>query len=39
VLVVAHRIEEARAVVTIAAPSDAAHVTGLFNEHVGKIRE
>jgi uncharacterized OsmC-like protein/pimeloyl-ACP methyl ester carboxylesterase len=39
VLAAAHRIEEARAVVTIAAPSDPAHVTGLFKEHVGKIRE
>jgi uncharacterized OsmC-like protein/alpha/beta superfamily hydrolase len=38
VLAAAHRIEEARAVVTIAAPSDPAHVTGLFKEHVDKIR-
>ena len=39
VLAAAHRIEEARAVVTIAAPADPAHVTGLFKEHVGAIRE
>ena len=39
VLAAAHRIEEARAVVTIAAPSDPAHVTGLFKEQVGAIRE
>jgi len=38
VLAAAHRIEEARAVVTIAAPSDPAHVTGLFKEQVGNIR-
>ena len=38
VLAAAHRIKEARAVVTIAAPSDPAHVTGLFKEHVDKIR-
>ena len=25
--------------VTIAAPADPAHVTGLFKEHVGAIRE
>jgi len=38
VLAAAHRIEEARAVVTIAAPSDPAHVTGLFKEHIETIR-
>ncbi len=38
VLAAAHRIAEARAVVTIAAPSDPAHVTGLFKEHIGTIR-
>jgi uncharacterized OsmC-like protein/alpha-beta hydrolase superfamily lysophospholipase len=38
VLAAAHRIEEARAVVTIAAPSDPAHVTGLFKSQVGTIR-
>ena len=39
VLAAAHRIEEARAVVTVAAPCDPSHVTGLFKEHVGKIKE
>ena len=39
VLAAAHRIAEARAVVTIAAPYDPAHVTGLFKQHVGAIRE
>jgi uncharacterized OsmC-like protein/alpha/beta superfamily hydrolase len=38
-LAAAHRIEETRAVVTIAAPSDPAHVTGLFKEHVDTIKE
>ncbi len=38
VLAAAHRIEEARAVVTIAAPFDPEHVTGLFREHVDRIR-
>jgi uncharacterized OsmC-like protein/pimeloyl-ACP methyl ester carboxylesterase len=38
VLAAAHRIPEARAVVTIAAPSDPAHVTGLFKDHVAAIR-
>jgi uncharacterized OsmC-like protein/fermentation-respiration switch protein FrsA (DUF1100 family) len=38
-LVAAHRIPDARAVVTIAAPSDPAHVAGLFKDHIGKIRE
>jgi uncharacterized OsmC-like protein/alpha-beta hydrolase superfamily lysophospholipase len=39
VLAAAHRIADARAVVTIAAPCDPAHVTGLFKEQVDKIRE
>ena len=39
VLAAAHRISDARAVVTIAAPCDPAHVTGLFKEQVGKIRD
>jgi len=39
VLAAAHRIPESRCVVTIAAPSDPAHVTGLFKEHVGTIRD
>ncbi len=37
VLAAAHRIAEARAVVTIAAPCDPAHVAGLFGEHVDAI--
>lgn len=39
VLAAAHRIAEARAVVTIAAPADPAHVTGLFKDDVGTIRD
>jgi uncharacterized OsmC-like protein/alpha-beta hydrolase superfamily lysophospholipase len=39
VLAAAHRIPEARAVVTINAPSDPAHVAGLFREHVADIKE
>ena len=39
VLAAAHRIPEARAVATIAAPFDPAHVTGLFKEHVADIGE
>ena len=39
VLAAAHRIAEARAVVTIAAPYDPSHITGLFKEHVDTIRE
>jgi uncharacterized OsmC-like protein/pimeloyl-ACP methyl ester carboxylesterase len=39
VIAAAHRIPDSRAVVTIAAPYDPAHVTGLFKEHVEKIRE
>jgi uncharacterized OsmC-like protein/alpha/beta superfamily hydrolase len=38
VLAAAHRIAEARAVVTIGAPCDPAHVAGLLGEHVDKIR-
>ena len=39
VLAAAHRIPDSRAVVAIAAPFDPAHVTGLFKEHIEKIRE
>ncbi len=38
ILAAAGKIPDARAVVTIAAPSDPAHVTGLFEEHVDTIR-
>jgi putative redox protein len=38
-LAASHRIPDARAVVTISAPSDPTHVVGLFKEHVDKIRE
>jgi uncharacterized OsmC-like protein/fermentation-respiration switch protein FrsA (DUF1100 family) len=38
VLAAAHRIAEARAVVTIAAPLDPAHVVGLFAERVEEIK-
>lgn len=38
ILAAAGKIPEAKAVVTIAAPSDPAHVTGLFKEHVDNIR-
>ena len=38
VLAAAHRIAEARAVVTINAPSDPAHVTGLFGDQVADIQ-
>ncbi|MGY3544665.1 putative OsmC-like protein/alpha/beta superfamily hydrolase [Bradyrhizobium sp. USDA 4472] len=38
ILAAAGRIPEARAVVTIAAPSDPAHVTGLFSGHLDDIR-
>jgi uncharacterized OsmC-like protein/alpha/beta superfamily hydrolase len=38
VLAAAAEIPEATAVVTIAAPSDPAHVTGLFKEQVADIR-
>jgi putative redox protein len=39
VLAAAHRIPESRCVVTVAAPSDPAHVTGLFKDEVGTIRD
>ena len=39
VLAAAHRIADARCVVTLAAPSDPAHVTGLFKEQAGAIRD
>jgi uncharacterized OsmC-like protein/pimeloyl-ACP methyl ester carboxylesterase len=39
VLAAAHRIAETRCVVTIAAPADPAHVTGLFKERIGDIRD
>jgi uncharacterized OsmC-like protein/pimeloyl-ACP methyl ester carboxylesterase len=39
VLAAASRIPAARAVVTIAAPFDPGHVTGLFKEHIDNIRE
>jgi uncharacterized OsmC-like protein/alpha-beta hydrolase superfamily lysophospholipase len=39
VLAAAHRIAEARAVVTIAAPFDPAHVAGLFRDQVAEIGE
>ena len=38
VLAAAHRIAEARAVVTIAAPFDPAHVAGLFGERIEDIK-
>ncbi|MGY3239223.1 MULTISPECIES: bifunctional alpha/beta hydrolase/OsmC family protein [unclassified Bradyrhizobium] len=38
ILAAAGKIPEARAVVTIAAPSDPAHVTGLFSGHLDDIR-
>jgi putative redox protein len=38
VLAAAAKVPEAKAVVTIAAPSDPAHVTGLFAEHIDTIR-
>jgi alpha-beta hydrolase superfamily lysophospholipase len=38
VLAAAAKVAEAQAVVTIAAPSDPAHVIGLFKEHVADIR-
>jgi uncharacterized OsmC-like protein/alpha-beta hydrolase superfamily lysophospholipase len=37
VLAAAHRIPEARAVATIAAPFDPAHVTGLFKQQLADI--
>ena len=39
ILAAAGRIPEAKAVVTIAAPSDPAHVTNLFRDHVEDIRK
>ncbi len=39
ILAAADKIPEAKAVVTIAAPSDPAHVTGLFKDHIDRIRE
>ncbi len=39
VLAAAHKIPDARAVVTIAAPCDPSHVVGLFKDQVGAIRE
>ena len=39
VLAAAARIPDAKAVVTIAAPSDPAHVTGLFKDHIEDIRK
>jgi uncharacterized OsmC-like protein/pimeloyl-ACP methyl ester carboxylesterase len=39
VLAAAHKIAEARAVVTIAAPYDPSHVVGLFKGDVDKIKE
>ncbi len=38
ILAAAGQVPEAKAVVTIAAPSDPAHVTGLFRDHVENIR-
>ena len=38
ILAAAGQIAEAKAVVTIAAPSDPSHVTGLFKDHVEDIR-
>jgi uncharacterized OsmC-like protein/alpha-beta hydrolase superfamily lysophospholipase len=39
VLAAAARVPEARAVVTIAAPSDPVHVAGLFKDQVAAIRQ
>ena len=39
ILAAAAQIPEARAVVTIAAPSDPAHVTGLFRDRIEDIRK
>jgi putative redox protein len=39
ILAAAGQIAEAKAVVTIAAPSDPSHVTGLFKEHVETIKK
>ncbi|MBY0382624.1 MAG: bifunctional alpha/beta hydrolase/OsmC family protein [Xanthobacteraceae bacterium] len=39
VLAAAAQVPEAKAVVTIAAPSDPAHVVGLFKDHVERIQQ
>lgn len=39
ILAAAAQIPEATAVVTIAAPSDPSHVTGLFADHIEEIRK
>ena len=39
ILAAAEKIPDAKAVVTIAAPSDPAHVTGLFRERIEDIRK
>src|SRR4030081_1925476 len=39
VLAAAEQIPDAKAVVTIAAPSDPAHVTGLFKDRIDDIRK
>jgi uncharacterized OsmC-like protein/pimeloyl-ACP methyl ester carboxylesterase len=39
VLAAAGDLPDVRAVVTIAAPSDPAHVTGLFKDRIGEIKE
>jgi uncharacterized OsmC-like protein/fermentation-respiration switch protein FrsA (DUF1100 family) len=39
ILAAASQIPDAKAVVTIAAPSDPAHVTGLFKDHIEDIRK
>src|SRR5256714_12669850 len=39
VLVAAQQVPEVRAVATIAAPADPAHVAGLFRQHVADIHE
>ena len=39
ILAAAHQIPEAKAVVTIAAPSDPSHVTGQFADSIEKIRK
>jgi uncharacterized OsmC-like protein/alpha-beta hydrolase superfamily lysophospholipase len=38
ILAAAGQVSEAKAVVTIAAPSDPVHVTGLFKDHIDNIR-
>src|SRR5262249_31292140 len=38
ILAAADKIPQAKAVATIAAPSDPAHVTGLFKDHIDAIR-